>query len=168
MPLHHVDCTPHCLGNGPLPRLGVPTFLLRWEFRSAASQSKHERPRQFREDGNTGRERPLLKLFQTTAVASLCRRHERKRRVAISPAFDGPHGLPGCAARRRTREVVAIDGAPLPHRKFSRDLKQFQIIPFVQTRTRTLRWCHASSSSRDRFQDHHYRELRRSALRTHP
>jgi hypothetical protein len=30
----------------------------------------------------------------------------------------------------------------------SRDLKRFQISPFVHARTRTLRFCHASSSPR--------------------
>jgi hypothetical protein len=48
----------------------------------------------------------------------------------------------------------------------SRNLKRFQISPFVHARTRTLRCCHASSSSRNRFQYQYYQELRRSALRT--
>jgi hypothetical protein len=57
---------------------------------------------------------PLLKPFQTPAVASLCRHHQHERRIAISPALDRPARLACPRGRRGAWEVLSMDGAPLP------------------------------------------------------
>jgi hypothetical protein len=81
----------------PPPRLRAPTFLLRWEFRSAASQFQTKGAPPISLKGIArDRERSLLKPFQTPAVASLCR-ETRTLSASAQPAPD----------RRLERHVLA-------------------------------------------------------------